>query len=366
MLIDDSPGGALGAPAAMCITHLISATPTPTTKTFERIVAPDGTARISKSDYPDHLYAWGAREIAIGSIDDLARVVKCASTVTNSILVRGRLSPHAHAELAAERAINRQMPLSIQPFPSQVLMLDFDRAPLRPCADLAESPELEIEHLIYDKLPECFHDVRCFWQFSASAGFSNLLKCHLWFYLTDPTSDLTLRQKLHPFVDTAPFTANQPLYIVPPQLIGMIDPIPRRMGWLDGQYDTVDLAQHAAPHIPGFVIKSLGGTSSGNHLQDMESTVETIGDGLMGFHLPLRDAAWLYMQAVMSGQTPQNDEQFKNFLRGCINAAPKDTSRDVARYLTDRFLDDLVNSAGRKLTPPPLTFGGMSFPARAP
>ena len=64
--------------------------------------------------------------------------------------------------------------------PRRWLMIDIDEWPLPSWGDLADDPETVIDHAIHELLPEQFHDVECWWQLSASAGFAaGMLKAHL-------------------------------------------------------------------------------------------------------------------------------------------------------------------------------------------
>ena len=67
------------------------------------------------------------------------------------------------------------------------IMHDMDDYPLPPDADLAVDPVGIIDAAIRNLLPEEFHDARCIWQLSNSAGLvPGILKAHLFFWLDKP------------------------------------------------------------------------------------------------------------------------------------------------------------------------------------
>jgi hypothetical protein len=72
------------------------------------------------------------------------------------------------------------------------------------------------------------------------------------------------------------------------------------------------------------------------------------GEGLDGFNDPLSRAAAAY--ATVHGKDLDCDN-LKKSLRDAINAAPKKKTRkaaDIARYLSDKYLDDIIASAIKK------------------
>jgi hypothetical protein len=99
--------------------------------------------------------------------------------------------------------------------------------------------EALIRHAIRDLLPAEFHEVACVWSLSSSSGLTtNLLKCHLWFWLAEPvTSEVlntTLRRRAR--VDTRVCTPSQPHYTADPILLGGPDPFAHcRAGVLTGE-----------------------------------------------------------------------------------------------------------------------------------
>jgi hypothetical protein len=70
---------------------------------------------------------------------------------------------------------------------------------------------------------------------------------------------------------------------------------------------------------------------------------------LAGFYEPLLTAVWAYVRE--HGVDGTDGEALKARLRAAIGAAPKRPGRDedIARYMSDRFLDDLIVGALDKL-----------------
>jgi hypothetical protein len=194
-----------------------------------------------------------AQERTVGSLAELAAVIEAVRNDPCTFIVRGALAPAMRAAIAAnpDHRIRRQKNPAPGREPSLVetlrrwIPIDIDDFPLRDTDDLADDPELVIERAIHELLPPCFHDATCWWQLSSSAGFAQgVLKVHLFFWLTEPADDRTVRAVIAqhaPDIDRAPFNAAQPLYVADPIIIGGHDPLPRRTGWRHGLDDAVEL-----------------------------------------------------------------------------------------------------------------------------
>jgi hypothetical protein len=109
-------------------------------------------------------------------------------------------------------------------------MADIDGWIMPEWADLVDNPDKVIEAAIRDVLPPEFHGAKCYWQFSSSMGFvTGVLKVHLFFWLSEPASNTTLKTVLAQNgagIDLAPFCAVQPHYIADPVIQGGADPLP--------------------------------------------------------------------------------------------------------------------------------------------
>ena len=194
--------------------------------------------------------------------------------------------------------------------------------------DLADDPEAAIEAAIHELLPEAFHDAECWWQLSASAGFSpGLLKVHLFFWLTEPADNLHIKRVLAqhaPGVDRAPYSAAQPHYIADPIIQGGHDPLPRRTGWRKGLDAAVRLpALVPKVHQPRSAGTGAIGRGGGVGSGGVSGALARLGhaEGGEGFHAPLRAAVLAYARRVNRG-AERDDDALKAHLRAAVRAAP--------------------------------------------
>lgn len=296
-----------------------------------------------------------AEEHPVADLADLATVLERVSADPRALVVRGILSQWARDELAAGHTIWRRKHLKngIQPTLEEAsrrwIMVDVDNWPLPSWGDLADDPEIVLEHAIRELLPEPFHDAECWWQLSSSAGFvPGVLKAHLFYWLSEPADNLHIKKVLAeyaPAIDRSLFSAAQPHYVAAPIIQGGPDPIPRRTGWRRGLEPHVILPTPTPDWRPARLSSATGGAPVGG--------VELLGDGdgLAGFHAPLRTATMRYAkQCKRTGQ--RDDEGLKASLRTAIDAAPR-KRQSVADYLSDDYLDRLIVGAFALLSAEP-------------
>ena len=300
-----------------------------------------------------HSYQAGARfhaeEATFADLDELAARLEQVRRDPRAFIVRGALTKATRAALADEpgRPIRRRKhgaEPELQEVSRAWMMADIDAWPLPAWADLVDDPEQVVEAAVQALLPPAFHDVRAFFQLSASAGFvSDVLKAHIFFTLAEPASNETIKAVLQhyaPGVDRAPFNATQPHFVADPLIVGGHDPLPRRTGWVQGTEEEVVLpavpVRQAGQPVtigrlpPGGVNEALG------RLGD--------GEGLDGFHAPLRGATMRYArQSVRSGA--RDDAALVQKLRAAILAAPRRSDRDLEAYRTGPELQRLIDGA---------------------
>ena len=299
-------------------------------------------------------YSAGARflaeEHAVANLADLAALLETVARDPRAFIVRGALAQAARDDAARGEPIRRRklhkgnVAPTLEETPRRWIMIDVDNWPLPAWGDLADDPATVIEHAIHELLPEPFHDADCWWQLSASAGFAGgLLKCHLFFWMSDPADNLHIKSVLAehaPAIDCAPFSAAQPHFIAAPILEGGPDPIPRRTGWRHGLEREVILPAPTPAWRPPRPASTPGGGPSAG--------VDLIGDGegLAGFHEPLRTATLRYARECARAGT-RDDEALKAQLRTKIEAAPRDLAKrpSIADYLADDYLDRLITGA---------------------
>jgi hypothetical protein len=306
-------------------------------------------------------------------IDDLANIVQRTAADPHAMIVRGALtaSRRAMIETSPATLVRRRKKTrdGIEPdfveVPRQWFMVDIDNFQLRACDDLVDDPESAVEYAIGEILPPCFQDVRCFWQLSASAGFErDVLKVHLFYWLTEPLTDAVLKRTLQQhapgITDLSVYQGVQPHYVASPIIEGGPDPIPRRFGWIKGAEDALALPA-LGPDEPGRCADARdlsNGASSG--LGGDPLTLVGDGEGLAGFHLPLRTAALAYARRVRHGAA-RDDAEFLATCRNAIDGAPRRPDRDVSGYDDDyvarsiagafEWLDGLVNSGSTSPVP---------------
>ncbi|MBL6082093.1 hypothetical protein JMJ56_29380 [Belnapia sp. T18] len=309
-----------------------------------------------------------AEERPVSCLADVAAVLEEIRHDPTAFVVRGELLPEARAALAANprhrfRRAKKASKAGKAPTLAEVgrhwLMIDVDGYPLPDHADLADDPEAAIEAAVHDLLPPCFHDVECFWQLSASAGFKpGVLKVHLFFWLAEPISNEDLKLYLHvhaPAVDRAPYNAAQPHYIADPIIESGHDPLPRRTGWLKGSDDVVtlpalDLAELRAAIRQKRERAATGAGLDASAARTMAGALALLGDdeGHEGWHAPLRRATLLY--ARQTSQKNRDDEAVKAACRDAIDVANereagRHAAADIARFCSDAYLDALLDGA---------------------
>lgn len=305
----------------------------------------------------------------IDQIDDLAALVREVAD-QDVILLRGTPSSAARALLAVDplTLVNRRMlprkPGDVPHFqdvPRHWAMLDVDNWVIPEGLNIRDTEDHEtiVDLLIRDVLPEPFHDVRCYWQWSNSAGQdTRVAKVHLFVWLTDALSSPELRKRMAyhapKLVDLSPFSGVQPHYVSNPHFEpGARDPMPSRHGWRDGSADAVDLPP-APPRkfVPG--TQTNGFTPGGWHdwLADQLGKLGD-GDGLEGFHAPITRVVWRYAALVTEGRMKRHDPGLLGILQHAIRTAPRRSDRfahAVENYASEHALQRDIESALTKVS----------------
>ncbi len=300
-------------------------------------------------------------EVPVSSIRDLSDVLSAiANPSLKMLVIRGELRPEGRFVLDTPGAAVKRRKTVFQERPRRWICLDFDGVDVGEIIDLALDPERAVRLVIELHLPEYFLSASCHWQLSSRAGLdgpSQLVKLHLWFWLDRAVSDDELAawaESCAPEVDASLFRCVQVHYVSNPLFVGVVDPISRRFGLLEGSRDEVSIPRDFprrsyAPSAPGGAISATRGQSYEERMARLGD-----GDGLGGFHDVLRDAIWAYFAR---GRT--NVEWLKADLRRRIAAAPQGPDRlgDVDRYASDIYLDDSIDGARRKLSTESSSYG---------
>jgi hypothetical protein len=251
------------------------------------------------------------------------------------------------------------------------VLLDFDKFSTPAGIDVVADPEDAILYLV-SLLPACFQSVSFHWQLSSSAGIGRdaRLSAHLWFWFNRAVTDTELSvwaERDNVPIDAALFRTVQPHYTAAPVFIGMIDPLPRRSGLWKGSDDIVSfpIIEVRTPRE-----SSLSHTGFSTR-PGFEAKLELLGDRPLnphgrGFHKPLLSATASY--AATHDQSVDRPA-LKAQLRDAIIAAPKSPQRpraDIERYLSDEYLDEIIDSAVENYAAPiravPPHFTSASLP----
>lgn len=240
-------------------------------------------------------------------------------------------------------------------------MFDCDGLELPDGLDVVADPDAVIDHVL-ELLPPEFDDLAMVFQWSSSMGFvgPGLAKFHVFVLLDRPCGHEELRDYVAARCDRirfdpAPFRPAQPNYVAAPVFDGVDDLLAgRRAVFLEGERERLVLPP------PEVVERDLGERAktcgrSIDELRDLPAgwrnklAAMGDGDGLAGFHQPLRDGAASF---VASGYGPGDHELFKAAAREAIRAAPGSDApqrrADVTRYASDAYLDDILKSAAAK------------------
>lgn len=272
-----------------------------------------------------------------------------------SFVIRGQLKEDVDITKPVYRRCHKKNndTAHFKEIPRHWLMLDFDKVSVSEWSDLFVDPESAVEDLIYRHLPNLFCDVSCVWQLSSGAGTSDpdgTLSLHLWFWLDRPMckEELDVFCVLHASaVDRAVFGTVQPLYTAAPVFQNQCDPLPRRIGLMQREYDFLTL--------PSVDVKAIrcgipAGFSTGliGHVRGFEAKLKLLGDGqgLNGFNsvIPAAIAAYVSKRHKheLCGDT------IKANIRNAVDRAPVSADRsqqDLIRYKSDQYLDECIHTA---------------------
>lgn len=160
----------------------------------------------------------------IKDVVELARLLRKLEDLPHHFVVRGEpLRPSGHAGIP--RQYKGDAP-SFKEVDRRWLGIDIDGA-----------PQMSPEEFIRTHMPEYFHGIACYYQFSSSYGIKNKGLClHLWYFLDRPASSFSLREwaKTIPYVDSALYNPVQPHYTARPIFVGGDDPVEKRSGVVKG------------------------------------------------------------------------------------------------------------------------------------
>ncbi len=172
-------------------------------------------------------------------LDDLVRVLDGLDR--HSCVIYGRLIEGI--SMPCRRLLNADQktghPATIEDAAHSWILLDIDKLPIEgELFDPVAEPERAAEY-IRARLPSEFHDARCLWRLTSSAGIGkrDTISMRLGFWLDRRLTGAEAKAWLTSTIaDCAIYTPNQVIYAATPLFgRGRVDPVPRRSGILEGR-----------------------------------------------------------------------------------------------------------------------------------
>lgn len=223
------------------LTVLRSCTGKPLTKRLE--AGADGSIVKVQADIPRYFIA---SRVAVEGFEGLARVLTWLAGESDRFVIRGEPAPGTDLRYPVRRLkyADSKSPATFRSVPTGVrwVCLDFDHVPF-PKGDVIDPVNAPATALLFLSflLPEEFHDVSFWSQFSSGAGLDGwqTLSAHLWFLLDQPVTDDELQGWAleHPNapVDRCLFRPIQPHFTASPIIgAGVADPCHVRHGVVRG------------------------------------------------------------------------------------------------------------------------------------
>lgn len=188
-------------------------------------------------------------QVPCSNIHTLHQLLETIRSDARKCLIRGQ----PRAGVAPGQVVQRNL-LTFGDAPSNLFMLDIDGFE----SLLYDKPWLHPEDVVHEyiaTLPECFQGVACVLQLSGSAGHPSKkgLRAHLWYWLASPmrcdAAEHWCAQVLGAATDKTVQRVVQVNYTADPVMFeGLVDPVPRRLLFVDGLLaDTLDLSGVAVP-----------------------------------------------------------------------------------------------------------------------
>lgn len=339
-------------------------------KFFER----QSDGGINGRPYQNTKYFWALEE-SIRSLRDFYEAVVGYGKSGDAFIVRGTLGDGVDTTRPVRRRLrvgsaSDANECAIKPQVSPWLMIDIDKLALPDAMDVIEQTEQSIEYAV-SQLPEEFNDASYIWQLSSSCGLfeTNVISVHLFFWLTDPLPDEVLRLWADHtnlaygsrLVDRAIFNPAQPHYIANPSFVDLDDPVVGpRLGFRERGTPAVTLNVDREQ----FVVTRDGRGVTGSPIEGIgyDAKMASLGDasGCKGFNDVLVSAVASYVSSAGGDYAEQSRDDLKADIRNRIDAADSSnhSASEMARYLSDRYIDGLIDSAiekfGSKDAAPPV------------
>ncbi|KGT77152.1 hypothetical protein MA20_21305 [Bradyrhizobium japonicum] len=300
-------------------------------------------------------------EFSVSGIRDFAELLEKISPDPRKCVVRGAIAPGTDRE----RMLRRKFPKSgeqatLIETPRRWILFDVDGVALPSALDPLASPTDTVK-LVRAKLPPCFHDVTCWYQYTGSAGIKPGLHIRIGFWLDRSLDEAELKQWLgqkvpepgkaaktwfreYP-VDPAVFTTVQPIYVAAPIVeAGAQDPLAgrcARSGVIGGTAEIV-----AVPHIETHPaeLAAEGAASAGPIGATFAECLAAIGDheGGAGCHNALKHCVAVYWRRHGSNASA---EKLKRLLLDRVAAAEWNAAHPPSyRRMELERIDTLIDS----------------------
>ncbi len=305
------------------------------------------TGAVTKIPYGRETY-FQVEQVGLSGFDHLCKVLDALKQRTFAFVIRGEPLPDANL-VKTRRLVYPDAdtgdPASFAAAARSWFAVDIDKARKPVAIDPISDPDGAIEHLI-GLLPPELHDASCWWQYTSSQslpGCEDTLSARLWFWLLAPLDDASLTRWASSankafgsrLIDPSLYRAVQPHYVADPIFEdGVSDPLPRRHGIRVGLDKAVSLL------IPDASVEDPYVASGGYVGLGIEGHLAEIG-GDRGFRAPMVSAIAAYFTANGADASP---EPIMAKVREAIARADPGnrTDTDIARYCSDRHLNDIV------------------------
>lgn len=322
-------------------TNILTILTTKKSRRLTKIFSRNAAGTIDKSDYQKAMY-FTAKKILVADIFELSQVLLDLESRKDTCVIRGDLRAGQDPV-----HVNRRMHAKESEEPSfqmcsggkRWICLDFDKVAYD--GNALEDLQKASSYLV-SLLPPEFQDVTHHVQWSSSSFVTDTtrLSAHIWFFLTDPVDDRSLRdwaKTLNGLVDAAVFGSVQPIYTASPIFQNVPDPLGNQRSYLVlAPKTTVSLQRPKPPRNAVPRRRSTQGS------QDLQTRLAKIG-GSDGFHEPIRDViAWYVSKWPDRGDYEDLKDRIRKYI---LKAARDRPEKDLSRYLSDRYLDDSIQGA---------------------
>lgn len=246
--------------------------------------------------------------------------------------------------------------------PSHLLVADIDGKAMPPGVTWGSNLEDIGRAAVREFLPPQFHDASFVIKASASAGMSEDLRCHLYFFSDDYIYGNVMRRYFHGLgLDGSVYTATQPIYTGKPVFVGMEDPLPRRFAIAEGKTDRVkglalvtngpaedgDVMERESPWDgPVRLGKAPKRRGKGDPIDRAKAALVALGDGdgKQGYHRPIYRAVLAYL-----ANGGDDFGEIAGLIKEEISARADRSASQIARYLEDNYLRAEFDSAAQYL-----------------